>query len=259
MELLIGPHDAQKRADVRSRLALTGRTQIDRFLNEASAHALHQVAYSETYNVVSRRTTGHMDMSQQWLDMLTPPQKQGLAQAIQKAATSDFQYLYDNYPIYDAVQDGSAPPVWKTVCDFLNGDTFLALMRDVTGEARIAMADAQLTRFRRGHFLTEHSDAAEGKNRYYAYVLNLGPTNSHTRPLRPPDLHWTITVLSCGRSNASHACGIWLSGAKRVPGIRALFHSSCSRTSTIMASPASSRALASWTVMAETLMGQTPV
>lgn len=175
MELLIGPHDAQKRADVRSRLALTGRTQIDRFLNEASAHALHQVAYSETYNVVSRRTTGHMDMSQQWLDMLTPPQKQGLAQAIQKAATSDFQYLYDNYPIYDAVQDGSAPPVWKTVCDFLNGDTFLALMRDVTGEARIAMANAQLTRFRRGHFLTEHSDAAEGKNRYYAYVLNLTP------------------------------------------------------------------------------------
>lgn len=175
MELLIGPHDAQKRADVRSRLALTGRTQIDRFLNEASAHALHQVAYSETYNVVSRRTTGHMDMPQQWLDMLTPPQKQGLAQAIQKAATSDFQYLYDNYPIYDAVQDGSAPPVWKTVCDFLNGDTFLALMRDVTGEARIAMADAQLTRFRRGHFLTEHSDAAEGKNRYYAYVLNLTP------------------------------------------------------------------------------------
>lgn len=175
MELLIGPHDAQKRADVRARLALTGRAQIDGFLNEASAHALHQIAHCETYNVVSRRATGHMDMSQQWLDMLTPPQKQGLAQAIQQAATSDFQYLYDNYPIYDAVQDRSAPPVWKAVCDFLNGETFLALMRDVTGEARIAMADAQLTRFRRGHFLTEHSDEAEGKNRYYAYVLNLTP------------------------------------------------------------------------------------
>jgi len=175
MELVIGPHDAQKRTDVRSRLALTGRAQVNGFLNEDSAQELYQLAHCETYNVVSRRSTGHMDMSPQWLDMLTPPQKQGLAQAIQQAATSDFQYLYDNYPIYDAVHDGSAPSVWKSVYDFLNGKIFLDLMRDVTGETRIAMADAQLTRFRRGHFLTEHSDASEGKKRYYAYVLNLTP------------------------------------------------------------------------------------
>ncbi|MEG1452047.1 2OG-Fe(II) oxygenase [Brevundimonas sp.] len=175
MELLIGQHDAQKLTAIRSRLALMGRAQIDGFLSEVSARNLHQAASSESYNVVSRRATGHMDMSQQWLDMLTPPQKTGLAQTIQEAATTDFQYLYDNYPVYDAVEDGVAPPVWKSVYDFLNGEAFLELMRDITGEARIAMADAQLTRFRRGHFLTEHSDEAEGKNRYYAYVLNLTP------------------------------------------------------------------------------------
>ena len=45
----------------------------------------------------------------------------------------------------------------------------------MTGEDRIALADSQLTRFRRGHFLTEHDDELAGKNRYYAYVLNLTP------------------------------------------------------------------------------------
>ncbi|WP_426039530.1 2OG-Fe(II) oxygenase family protein [Brevundimonas sp. DC300-4] len=32
-----------------------------------------------------------------------------------------------------------------------------------------------MTRFRKGHFLTEHDDTAEGKNRLYAYVLGLTP------------------------------------------------------------------------------------
>ena len=43
----------------------------------------------------------------------------------------------------------------------------------MTGDARIAFADAQATRYRPGHVLTGHDDAAEGKNRLYAYVLNL--------------------------------------------------------------------------------------
>lgn len=175
MELQIGIHDAHKRTSVHARLASTGRAQISSFLSEASAKSLYDAAASESYNVVSRRAAGHMDMSQQWLDMLTPTQKQSLAQAIQEAASDGFQYLYDNYPVYDLVQNGAASPVWQAVHDFLNGEAFLGLMREVTGEARIAMADAQLTRFRRGHFLTEHSDEAEGKNRYYAYVLNLTP------------------------------------------------------------------------------------
>jgi SM-20-related protein len=55
----------------------------------------------------------------------------------------------------------------------LNGPEFLALVRAVTGDDRIDFADAQATRYRPGHVLTGHDDAAEGKNRLYAYVLNL--------------------------------------------------------------------------------------
>ena len=167
--------EGERLASVQNRLEQTGRAQIADFLTEDTAQAIHQAAVAETYNIVSRRGTGHMDMPQEWLAMLTPPQKQGLAQAIQQSATDEFQYLYDNYPLFDAVANGTAPQHWKAVHDFLNGAEFLGLMRKVTGEERIEMADCQLTRFRRGHFLTEHDDEIAAKKRYYAYVLNLTP------------------------------------------------------------------------------------
>jgi Rps23 Pro-64 3,4-dihydroxylase Tpa1-like proline 4-hydroxylase len=36
-------------------------------------------------------------------------------------------------------------------------------MRELTGEERIAMADMQVTRYRAGHFLTEHDDHEKGR------------------------------------------------------------------------------------------------
>lgn len=106
---------------------------------------------------------------------LQPGQKQALVQAVQTSAQSDFQYLYDNHPIYDLVQAGQATPIWTDLLPLLNGEDFLGLMRDLTGEPRIALADLQLTRYRTSHFLTEHDDHADGKNRFFAYVLNLTP------------------------------------------------------------------------------------
>lgn len=160
---------------IRQRLTQTGRAQITDVLTPSAADRLLQAALGVEYNVVSRRSAGHMDMTAQWLDMLQPRQTLALSEAIQNAATDGFQYLFDNYPLYDLVQAGAASPYWRDIVGFLNGEAFLSMVRELTGEERIALADAQLTRFRRGHFLTEHSDEAEGKNRFYAYVLSLTP------------------------------------------------------------------------------------
>jgi Rps23 Pro-64 3,4-dihydroxylase Tpa1-like proline 4-hydroxylase len=165
----------ERRAAIRERLARTGRAQIDGVLVPADAQALHDAATTADFNVVTRRGSGHVDLPATWLASLSPDQKQGLGQAVQVSAQTDFQYLYDNHPIYDLVEAGQAAPVWSDLLAFLNGEAFLGLMQDVTGEPRIALADAQLTRFRAGHFLTEHDDHADGKNRYFAYVLNLTP------------------------------------------------------------------------------------
>lgn len=175
MTLNLSTLDNARRAAIRKRLARTGRAQVDGVLDPAAAQGLYEAATAADFNVVTRRGTGHVDLPAAWLASLTPDQKQALGQAVQTSAQSDFQYLYDNHPIYDLVQAGQAAPVWRDLLAFLNGAAFLDLMRDLTGEARIALADAQLTRYRAGHFLTEHDDHAEGKNRFYAYVLNLTP------------------------------------------------------------------------------------
>jgi len=171
----LSPLTDPQRATIRERLARTGRAQIDGVLAPADAQALYEAATTADYNVVTRRGSGHVDLPAAWLASLEPRRKQALGQAVQVSAQGDFQYLYDNHPIHDLVQDGRAAPVWRDVLAFLNGEAFLGLMREVTGEARIALADAQLTRYRAGHFLTEHDDHAEGKNRFFAYVLNLTP------------------------------------------------------------------------------------
>lgn len=175
----LAPLSDEQRARVRERLARTGRAQINDVLEKVDAQALHAAAATSEYNIVTRRGTGHVDLPAAWLASLQPHKKQALGQAIQTAAREDFQYLYDNHPIYDLAQAGRAAPVWRDLLSFLNGDAFLRLMRELTGEPRIALADAQLTRYRPGHFLTEHDDHAEGKNRFFAYVLNLTPSLAH--------------------------------------------------------------------------------
>lgn len=171
----LSPLTGQQRDAIHERLARSGRAQVDGVLIEADALALYQAAVQTEFNVVTRRGSGHVDLPAAWLASLTPEQKTGLGKAVQVSARDDFQYLYDNHPIYDLVQADQSAPVWNGLVTFLNSEVFLGLMRALTGEPRIAQADAQLTRFRPGHFLTEHDDHAEGKNRFFAYVLNLTP------------------------------------------------------------------------------------
>ena len=175
MKPTLADHSPATLSALRERLAATGRAQLHDLLAASCAEHLRAEAEQPDFNVVTRRSTGHVDLPGAWLYSLEPHQRQALGQAVQTAATDEFQYLFDNHPIYDLAEAGAAAPVWADLVAFLNGEAFLGLMRQATGEPRIASADAQLTRFRKGHFLTEHDDTAEGKNRLYAYVLGLTP------------------------------------------------------------------------------------
>lgn len=102
------------------------------------------------------------------------PGRQGWIDAAQIDGSSPrMQYVFDTRRLGLEAQSGVAPDAVSAVLPFLNGPDFLAFVRGVTGDPRIDFADAQATRYRPGHVLTGHDDAAEGKNRLYAYVLNL--------------------------------------------------------------------------------------
>jgi hypothetical protein len=101
------------------------------------------------------------------------PGKQGwIDQARVDGAEPRMQYIFDTRRLDMEPEDGPRDAV-SEVPGFLNGPDFLDFVRGVTGDDRIDFADAQATRYRPGHVLTGHDDAAEGKNRLYAYVLNL--------------------------------------------------------------------------------------
>lgn len=167
--------DADREAALSRRLAGIGRVQIPDILAPAAAEVLSQAAREADYQTVTLGGRGHVDLPAAWLETLSPDQRADMGRAAQEAATDRFHYLYDNYPLWDLNEAGKLASPWTDLLAFLNGEAFLDMTRRVTGEPRIAFADAQLTRFRRGHLLTAHDDGVEGKNRYYAYVLNLSP------------------------------------------------------------------------------------
>jgi len=167
---------AADRAAFAARLAATGRVQIPGLLDDASAETLRDEAAVRTpFQTVTLGGKGHVDLPAAWLEGLTPAQRTDMGRAAQEAATERFHYLYDNHPLWDLDEAGRLDGVWKAWLAFANSEAFLGPMREITGEPRIAFADAQVTRYRRGHFLTAHDDGIEGKNRYFAYVLNLSP------------------------------------------------------------------------------------
>lgn len=162
-------------ADLRKALARDTRIQIQGLLTDSSAASLADEVRGAPFQTVTTNSQGHVDLPRAWIDSLTPEQRRTFGEAMQESATERFQYLYDTYPLWDLGEAGKLPPYWRGVLKFLNGEAFLDFARAVTGEARIAFADAQVTRYRRGCFLTGHTDEGKGKNRYYAYVLNLSP------------------------------------------------------------------------------------
>ena len=169
--------DAAEEAAIAERLARTGRAQVPDLLRDPAATRLLDEARRNTpfQTVTTAASRGHVDMPAAWLESLTPAARIEMARAVQETATERFQYLYDNYPAWDLAQAGKLAGPWRDLLDFLNGEPFLALARRITGEPRIVFCDGQVTRYRRGHFLTAHDDDIEGKQRYFAYVLNLTP------------------------------------------------------------------------------------
>ncbi|MDO9588321.1 MAG: 2OG-Fe(II) oxygenase family protein [Brevundimonas sp.] len=94
-------------------------------------------------------------------------------QARVDGANPGMQYIFDTRRLGLEAEMNAPDDAVGAVLEFLNTPAFLGLVRAVTGDDRIDFADAQATRYRPGHVLTGHDDWAAGKNRLYAYVLNL--------------------------------------------------------------------------------------
>lgn len=92
--------------------------------------------------------------------------------AVMQRAQKNYGYLYDAYPMIQAYTSHWDPghPVHR-ITEFLNSPEFLDFGRTITGAPLITKADAQATRYARGHFLTRHVDEGHDQERVAAYTL----------------------------------------------------------------------------------------
>jgi Rps23 Pro-64 3,4-dihydroxylase Tpa1-like proline 4-hydroxylase len=160
--------------DIRQQFRDHGFAHVARVLPDENARRIRKVMLDGTqWSLVLNDGEKHVDISPAQLHLMNAGQAARLQQAVYGRAQSHFQYLYDNYPIYDAFKSGlDKGHLLQQFYEWMNCAEFLEFARIVTGFDDIAYADAQATRFRPGHFLSRHDDSAVGKNRRAAYVFN---------------------------------------------------------------------------------------
>ena len=154
-----------------------GYASIPGILPGEQAKRLHKAISSFTdWNLVFSDRGRHIDLAATQLHSLSPQKRTDLQNAIYAQARNDFQYLYNNYPIFDAHRQGrNVDHVLHKFYEWLDTEPFLEFARAVTGYDDITFVDAQATRYNPGHFLTTHDDSAEGKRRRAAYIFNFTP------------------------------------------------------------------------------------
>lgn len=154
-----------------------GRAHLPGVLPEATARALHAGLLSGTpYRRHLAAGERHITMAMDAFEAQGEAWKAEVYAAVRSTAAAGFSYLFDTYPVAEEVEAGARLGLAaEQVYDALNAPAGLRWLRAVTGEPRCAYVDAQATRFLPGHFLTGHDDGVAGKDRLFAYVLNLTP------------------------------------------------------------------------------------
>ncbi len=155
-----------------------GRVHIPDVLTLDSAVALHRSVVEETpwrRGMNSDDGTNHTLYLQAY-EAQPAEWRAAVEKAVLANAANNFQYVFDTYSVAEEIEAGRRLGLGSEAAyDFLNGSEFLGFLRRATGDQRIAYCDAQVTRYTAGHFLTQHDDDLEGKDRLYAYVLGLTP------------------------------------------------------------------------------------
>lgn len=151
--------------------------KIEEALTKDSAELIyHNIAKQLDWNLVFNHQGKHQDLNAQAVATWSDSQKEDLQTLVNQQASTGFQYLYENIPLYDIYYDNLLPNhFFNQVMAFINQESTINFFRKLLSAPEISFADAQITRFRGGHFLNTHNDDVDNKNRIAAYVINLTP------------------------------------------------------------------------------------
>lgn len=154
------------------------RLHVPEFLTKSSARALHElIADADSWIRSVHVSPGQdVDLTMPQLAELTPAERVEVENRLVDSSTDTVKYIFDAVRITPDLMAGRPiTTALRAIHDFVNDRPFLGFMKDLTGDDRIAFADAMATRYLPGHFATAHADQLPSQRRLYAYVLNLTP------------------------------------------------------------------------------------
>ena len=158
-------------------LAGQGRVQIHDFVSPESAETLHGWLHQhEDWYLSYNEGPDNFETSEAEFAALTMEQKHRFTAGVYRRARSGFQHLFKQYYISQAVASGenNGHPM-HAVHEWVTGEDFLGLMRDVTGRDDIRTSDSYASLYGPGHFLTRHDDRHPTHQRIAAWVLSMTP------------------------------------------------------------------------------------
>lgn len=164
-------------ADLQQQFHDHGRVLIADLLGASfAAQLLERARQWSEWHLVTRIAGQHREFDGEQMRLLPAERIALFHQMVHEEARGGFQYLYERYPLYEkARQQQLHDEVFAQAYALLRSASFLRLLREVTGLEQITHTDAQLSRYRAGHFLTMHDDSADSLGRAAAFVLNLTP------------------------------------------------------------------------------------
>lgn len=166
-----------KGRDIRPAFKAFNRVHIPGFLTADSAAEVHQALAHENLWVRSTISGGkNADIPVETLEALTPDQYRDFMAVAHAEVPRGLHFMFDTVRISTDIENGRpVRPVYRALHDLLNSDAFLGFVREMTGDDRPRYVDSQATRFQPGHYLNQHNDAHDRRERLYAYVLSLTP------------------------------------------------------------------------------------
>lgn len=151
------------------------RVQIPDFFEPSSAERLYQaLRANRIWYLTFNDGAENSEMPVSSFANLPLQQRNLFLQRINGRATSQFQFLFIQYYITEAIRRGEdAGHPLHAMHDFMNSEPCLAFMRALAGEPLLKEADVLASLYQRGHFLTNHDDSHSSRHRVAAYVVNL--------------------------------------------------------------------------------------
>lgn len=161
--------------ELHQELIKTGRLQIPNFFTEDTAEYLYQILQqNKDWYLAYNEGANYYETPIGEFDALHPAQKQQFMSNIFARAGSQFQYLFKQYYITQAIELDEQPghPLHQ-MQTFVNQPDTLDFMRQLTGEPAIKKADSYATCYSPGHLLTDHDDIHDKHDRVAAYTFSM--------------------------------------------------------------------------------------